>query len=289
MKISTRIKKTLAIIGFITLCYGGITLYSYTYDYRLLPWVLSFLFLVSWIIILSLCWPTMLNEETPPSKKSLLLQRIMGITGILGGAISIIVLIANILLISQMYHAHYTLGLEAAKDTGFGYTFIKTTIILFLGLGAGSIGFLTLLVGNKNIYRWLGVAGGMIPIVCVILFFVTPIDSRLYIGRTNKNEPYRHNFSMRVHGCQQAISGFSLSDEWIESILETIPYRSEKYKPGLSMEEQKSVITDLSKWWQANRNYLIWEENKFILDQEAQTAGIPTDEYRKTHPWPKTN
>jgi len=47
-------------------------------------------------------------------------------------------------------------------------------------------------------------------------------------------------------------------------------------------------------WFHENGSYLYWVESIlndrcFAIDQEAKTAGIPTDEYRKTHPWPKDN
>ena len=34
--------------------------------------------------------------------------------------------------------------------------------------------------------------------------------------------------------------------------------------------------------------YVYWsdEANQFVIDSGAKSAGIPTDEYRKTHPWP---
>lgn len=42
-------------------------------------------------------------------------------------------------------------------------------------------------------------------------------------------------------------------------------------------------------WWKQNKDYLYWcEKTKhFVVDEEAKKAGIPTEEYRKTHPWPK--
>lgn len=43
------------------------------------------------------------------------------------------------------------------------------------------------------------------------------------------------------------------------------------------------------KWWKENKDYIYWsdKENKSLIDEEAKKTGIPTDEYRKTHPWHK--
>jgi len=54
-------------------------------------------------------------------------------------------------------------------------------------------------------------------------------------------------------------------------------------------EEKAQVIEQWVKWVNENVSYLYWTDksNQFIIDQEAKAAGILTDEYRKTHPWPK--
>ena len=78
-----------------------------------------------------------------------------------------------------------------------------------------------------------------------------------------------------------------LGDKSIQRILKQIPYYTEKYKPGLSVEGQRKIVMEIDEWWRANENYLDWNSDKFIMDEEAKTAGIPTDKYRKTHPWPK--
>lgn len=51
------------------------------------------------------------------------------------------------------------------------------------------------------------------------------------------------------------------------------------------------------KWWKENKNYLYWSSYlsdvsdrkyyRYFIDKEAKKAGIPTEEYRKTYPWPK--
>jgi hypothetical protein len=54
-------------------------------------------------------------------------------------------------------------------------------------------------------------------------------------------------------------------------------------------EEKAKVVEQWEKWVNENVFYLYWsdEANHFVIDEEAKTAGIPTEEYRKTHPWPK--
>lgn len=49
-------------------------------------------------------------------------------------------------------------------------------------------------------------------------------------------------------------------------------------------------FTDAARWsdWQrANGAYIVWSDskNRFIIDEEAKRAGVPTDQYRKIHPW----
>jgi hypothetical protein len=43
-----------------------------------------------------------------------------------------------------------------------------------------------------------------------------------------------------------------------------------------------------NSWLQENKNYLYLsdKDNYFVIDEEAKAAGIPTEEYRKTYPWP---
>ncbi len=42
-------------------------------------------------------------------------------------------------------------------------------------------------------------------------------------------------------------------------------------------------------WFQANSNYLVWSDrdSRLIVDEEARQARVPTEQYRKAHPWPK--
>lgn len=47
-----------------------------------------------------------------------------------------------------------------------------------------------------------------------------------------------------------------------------------------------------SKWWDNNKDYIYCDPARemtryFRIDEEAKKSGIPTDEYRKTYPWPK--
>jgi hypothetical protein len=48
-------------------------------------------------------------------------------------------------------------------------------------------------------------------------------------------------------------------------------------------------IKQMGLWWELNKNYLYWsdKENHFVIDEDAEKAIIPTEEYRKTHPWLK--
>jgi hypothetical protein len=41
------------------------------------------------------------------------------------------------------------------------------------------------------------------------------------------------------------------------------------------------------EWLKENGDYLVWSDslNRLVVDAEAKNAGIPTEEYRKTHPW----
>lgn len=68
---------------------------------------------------------------------------------------------------------------------------------------------------------------------------------------------------------------------------EYFPSFSEKYQPDLSLEEQDKLIQEIKEWFFVNKDYLFYTTKGFLLDEEAKKAGIPTEEYRKTHPWPK--
>lgn len=61
------------------------------------------------------------------------------------------------------------------------------------------------------------------------------------------------------------------------------------YNMNKSRKENEESIRQMRKWWQENKDYLYWsdKENHFVIDEGAKAAGIPTEEYRKTHPWPK--
>jgi hypothetical protein len=61
------------------------------------------------------------------------------------------------------------------------------------------------------------------------------------------------------------------------------------YTSRLSKQDKIKEIKRITLWWNENKDYLFWDEqyNKYIVDEEAKISGIPTDEYRKTHPWPK--
>ncbi|MFC1524962.1 HEAT repeat domain-containing protein [Planctomycetota bacterium] len=59
----------------------------------------------------------------------------------------------------------------------------------------------------------------------------------------------------------------------------------------IDKKNRNLVIEKLKEWWRENKDYLYWSEKDghFVIDQEAKAAGIPTEEYRKTHPWPEEN
>lgn len=79
--------------------------------------------------------------------------------------------------------------------------------------------------------------------------------------------------------------------DWAAETIMTFLARREfpKYIFGKSIEEQRDGINEIKKWYLVNKDFLYWDYDKtrFYIDDEAKTAGIPTDEYRKTHPWPK--
>lgn len=62
-----------------------------------------------------------------------------------------------------------------------------------------------------------------------------------------------------------------------------------KYNRNGTLQQQQNDLKTLEHWWKENKDYLYWSEKDvhFVVDEEAKTAGIPTEEYRKTHPWPK--
>ncbi|MFA5794300.1 MAG: HEAT repeat domain-containing protein [Candidatus Brocadiia bacterium] len=56
-----------------------------------------------------------------------------------------------------------------------------------------------------------------------------------------------------------------------------------------SNENEDTLTKKWKQWWNDNKSFLYWSDkvNNFIVDEEAKAVGIPTKEYRKTHPWPK--
>lgn len=56
-------------------------------------------------------------------------------------------------------------------------------------------------------------------------------------------------------------------------------------------ENIESQIKIIEQWWQQNKDSIYWQRYRYggnlLIDQESKAVGIPTDEYRKTHPWPK--
>jgi hypothetical protein len=56
------------------------------------------------------------------------------------------------------------------------------------------------------------------------------------------------------------------------------------YSYGQNGLDEKAKGDDVSYF-----EYVYWsdEASQFVIDSDAKSAGIPTDEYRKTHPWPK--
>ena len=44
---------------------------------------------------------------------------------------------------------------------------------------------------------------------------------------------------------------------------------------------------DWEKWYRDNDPYLVWSDrrNHLIVDDEAKRARIPTEQFRKNHPW----
>jgi hypothetical protein len=55
------------------------------------------------------------------------------------------------------------------------------------------------------------------------------------------------------------------------------------------LEDQIIIMKQWKIWWEENKDYLYWsdKDNHFVIDEEAKAAGIPTEEYRKNHPWHK--
>lgn len=51
--------------------------------------------------------------------------------------------------------------------------------------------------------------------------------------------------------------------------------------------EQFANAPDWEKWYRDNDPYLVWSDrrNHLIVDDEAKRARIPTEQFRKNHPW----
>ncbi|MBI5779454.1 MAG: hypothetical protein HZA49_08365 [Planctomycetes bacterium] len=77
------------------------------------------------------------------------------------------------------------------------------------------------------------------------------------------------------------IAQFENPNSWIANhMLQLFHY-------GTPLCENK-IDNKFIKWWEENNKYLYWssEEYRFVVDAEAKQAEVPTEEYRKTNPWP---
>jgi len=90
----------------------------------------------------------------------------------------------------------------------------------------------------------------------------------------------------KLQGCT-----YSHTIERAHNLLFVLLGTSVSYNPNESLTKKEQAISKLEEWWQENNDYLYWsdKENHFVVNEEAKKAGIPTEEYRKTHPWPKEN
>ena len=60
------------------------------------------------------------------------------------------------------------------------------------------------------------------------------------------------------------------------------------YKLDGDEKENRLAVKRFEKWHEGNKSYLYrYTKGRIAIDKEAKKAGIPTEEYRKTHPWPK--
>jgi hypothetical protein len=83
-----------------------------------------------------------------------------------------------------------------------------------------------------------------------------------------------------------------LSDD--EKLVEIIPSGMFRAFPDIPQTDVKEELeknwdkycSKMKNYYEINKDYFV-PEFYFIVDEKAKAAGIPTDEYRKTHPWPK--
>jgi hypothetical protein len=95
--------------------------------------------------------------------------------------------------------------------------------------------------------------------------------------------------------CTCAGADYDLTTNKVGYELNCIIYNSPRWEPKWEQGEEyyeqyyKDYAERIKEWWDRNKDYLYWNNsiNRFIIDDEAMAAGIPTDEYHKTHPWPK--
>lgn len=73
--------------------------------------------------------------------------------------------------------------------------------------------------------------------------------------------------------------------------LKEITRKEFNFNPEGTVGERKKSIQEWEVWLKDNQLYLYWDNTKeiYLINQEAKAAGIPTEEYRKTHPWPTDN
>jgi len=226
-------------------------------------------------------------------KVATLIQRILAIISITAGASCIIALLYDKYISFQSVYLHHFYGVYDANLYYPFYNAIKT-----FGFYGGYLGIIVILIGKRDIYRWMGILGIIISFVGSVYYWNFSGGDLTYLDKMGRNEYYRHTMSLSIYASKIS-NDQEERNEFIKDILTKIPYRPESYKgdnlyglydkklPLLSSEEQRLIIIEIDEWWRTNKNYLIHKSPAFIMDTEAKAARIWTDEYRKTHPWPK--
>jgi hypothetical protein len=80
---------------------------------------------------------------------------------------------------------------------------------------------------------------------------------------------------------QKVASIYGLEDD------DNMPHGNAPINENILFETKAEWIAYLLKQWGESKQYIYIDRSFFEIDEEAKSAGISTDEYRKTHPWPK--
>jgi len=231
-----------------------------------------------------------------------LVQIVFPIIGALCGIQGIILFVITVSEYKKLSYLYYNYGVIAAEldnsvsDISFVIFFVVGILFIFLPIlikildGLFKFGLEKLKSWEKTTVLLANTIGILLIIFNGVLVPAN-FPTEWSLLKENRSEYSKYEISLRLYIYYNVDETNPFSNDYVKSIFNRLPDGSPyaKYSSAMSLEEQKTLIKELDKWWRENKNYAVWDEktNKFKMDEEAKAAGVWTEEYRKIHPRPK--